>query len=406
MNASILVSPPSVSSTVPVMRKSRKSHVGFVFMAAFLAAVVPGGRACAADAVQDAPAGQAQSYLDDAQLDAYDAAKKETDPRKRATRLFEFFQKYPNSVLLESADYQEIKTVEDEYNTYYAARQEADLNKRADLLLEFLRKYPESTLREHVDTEYVNMMRQASREKKYDLLESVSEKWLKTHTTDREAYAFVAEAAMNLEKYGRCAECLEAIYKMQPSAELAREIYSVYQKTDNLDKQSEWAEKLFQLPEFEKDYMLRYSLVVKYTRENNLDKAAEYASLTLKALDAANPPDAKAQEDARKMRRACHHVLGNYHLEKRNYAAAVLSYKDAVKAEKYPQGYYMIGVCLENQKDVEQAILYYAAAESMGGEEAPKAKARLEVLYKALHNDTLIGIEKVYKKAKEILAES
>ena len=39
----------------------------------------------------------------------------------------------------------------------------------------------------------------------------------------------------------------------------------------------------------------------------------------------------------------------------------------------------------------------------MGGEEAPRAKSRLEVLYKALHNDTLIGIDKVYKKAKELL---
>ena len=44
-------------------------------------------------------------------------------------------------------------------------------------------------------------------------------------------------------------------------------------------------------------------------------------------------------------------------------------------------------------------------AELMGGDQSPKAKARLELLYKALHNDTLIGIDKVYRKAKEALAE-
>jgi hypothetical protein len=45
-------------------------------------------------------------------------------------------------------------------------------------------------------------------------------------------------------------------------------------------------------------------------------------------------------------------------------------------------------------------------AELLGGEDAARAKVRLEVLYRALHNDTLIGIDKVYKKARELLAET
>jgi len=39
----------------------------------------------------------------------------------------------------------------------------------------------------------------------------------------------------------------------------------------------------------------------------------------------------------------------------------------------------------------------------MDGEYAERAKARLELLYKALHNDTLIGIDKVYTKDNETL---
>ncbi len=46
-------------------------------------------------------------------------------------------------------------------------------------------------------------------------------------------------------------------------------------------------------------------------------------------------------------------------------------------------------------------MLWYAKAELQGGEIAPKAKENLEQLYKALHNNTLIGIEKVYRRAKE-----
>lgn len=77
----------------------------------------------------------------------------------------------------------------------------------------------------------------------------------------------------------------------------------------------------------------------------------------------------------------------------------------ASQIEKYDQGYYEIGLCMDKQKKVDEASLYYAMAELTGGESAPKAKARLEILYKALHNDTLVGINKVYTKAKELLAE-
>ena len=52
------------------------------------------------------------------------------------------------------------------------------------------------------------------------------------------------------------------------------------------------------------------------------------------------------------------------------------------------------------QKNVDDAMLWYARAEQNGGEYAPKAKENLEQLYKALHNETLIGIEKIYRKAQ------
>ncbi len=106
------------------------------------------------------------------------------------------------------------------------------------------------------------------------------------------------------------------------------------------------------------------------------------------------------------MRRACYHVIASNFLEKGNYAEAISAFQKAVQADKYAEGYYKIGLCLDNQKKVEDAILNYALAELMGGEDALKAKTRLEVLYKALHNNTLIGVDKVYKKAKELLAGS
>jgi tetratricopeptide (TPR) repeat protein len=89
-------------------------------------------------------------------------------------------------------------------------------------------------------------------------------------------------------------------------------------------------------------------------------------------------------------------------MDKGNYAEAIGAFKRAIEFERYGEGYFIIAQCLE--KEIEEAILHYAKAELTGGEYAPKAKARLEKLYKALHNDTLIGIDKIYKRAKESLA--
>jgi tetratricopeptide (TPR) repeat protein len=159
------------------------------------------------------------------------------------------------------------------------------------------------------------------------------------------------------------------------------------------------------MPEFNSDYMLRFEYVKKFSESNNLPKAAEYGQLTLNSVDLAEHKDAQTEEQLRKVRRACYHVIASNLMEKGNFVPAISAFKLAIKAERYGQGYYKIAMCLENQKNVEEALLYYAVAEAMGEEDAPKAKARLEVLYKALHNDTLIGIDKVYKRAKEILAE-
>jgi hypothetical protein len=354
-----------------------------------------------------ASGGQAEVfYVDDTENNAYNAARQETDPKKYAAMLFEFHHKYPKSELMRQSDYEDIKVIEDEYNVYYAARQEFDFEKRAAMLIEFAKKYPESLFMADINYEYMCMLSESSQGKKYKLLESLAEKWLKIHPNDRETYAFIAEAAMNLQEYERCGKSLEAIYVLRPSSGLARELYLCYQKTDNQAKQIEWAEKLSRMPEFEDDYMLPFDLVMRYSKDNNLSKAAEYARLTLKAADLAGQSDAKTKEQLREVHRACHHVIASDLMEKRNFAAAISGYKEAIKDERYGEGYYGIGLCLDNQKKIEEANVYYAMAELMGGEIAPKSKARLETLYRALHNNTLIGIDKVYQKAKESLEAS
>jgi tetratricopeptide (TPR) repeat protein len=348
------------------------------------------------------------SNIGEAEYNLFSAAKQEPDPQKRAAKLIEFLQKYPKSTLanqIPGDDYKNINMLDDEYSAYYAARKEPDFEKRGAMLLEFIKNHPQSIIIGNINSEYMAMLKEISQSKRYELLESFAEKWLTVHPKDSETCAYVAEAAINLHEYEKSGEVLETIYAMKPSPSLAEDIHMYYQKAGNQAKEIEWAEKLFKMPEFSDDYMLRYGYVMRFFNDNNLPKAVEYAQLTLKSADLAKQPDAKTREQLQKVRRACYHVIGSNLMKQGNYAEAISAFKKALEVETYGQGYYEIGLCLDNQKQIEEAIVYYAAAELVGSEDASKAKARMELLYKVLHNDTLVGIDKVYKRAKDLLSE-
>lgn len=74
------------------------------------------------------------------------------------------------------------------------------------------------------------------------------------------------------------------------------------------------------------------------------------------------------------------------------------------------EGYYLVAQCQERTRHLDDAMFSYARAVTVGGEigesaTATNAKQRLEQLYRATHNGTLVGIDKIYKRAKESMAQ-
>jgi len=398
---------PPEAKIISILRDISRLAVGLLALSGIFFHSNAGNCAPAYEAQSDsASAPDEQDYLiDEAEENAYRAAKREPDSGKRATKLFEFYQKYPDSALMRESDFEEIKQIENAYYDYYEARNEPDLEKRATLLIEFSRKYPDSNLVGNIEDDYVTMLKELWQEKKYALLETVSEKWLEVHPKDREALMFNAGAAMNLHEFEKCGKSFEAMYEMDPLPGLAREIHNCYQRTENLEKRIEWADRLFEITDFKDDFMLRFDCATKFYEERHLSQAAKYAKLTLESADLAEQRDASDDGQLTKVRQACYHIIASDFLGKEDCDAAITYFKKTVQSEQHGQIYYQIGICLDKQKEIEKAMLYYAMTELMDGEDASKAKSRLEILYKALHNQTLVGVEKVYKKAKESLAE-
>jgi tetratricopeptide (TPR) repeat protein len=302
------------------------------------------------------------------------------------------------------AEDQETSYTDEEYEAWDKAAKEPDLEKRGTMLLEAIQKYPKTTLMPNLNGAYESLLFEVRKAEKYELLEQLAEKWLKLHPNNITTIKYIATAAEKLGHDERCAECLEEIYKSEPSGGVAYTLLQTYKRLNNQAKYSEWAEKIFKMPEFDGDYILRAEFVKKYANANNFPKAAEYAQLTLKSADVAEKakqPDAQTKEELRDVRHVCYHIIGMNLFEKDKFAEAITAFTQALKYGKYAEGYYYIAVCQHKLGKVDEAMVSYACASLQGGEVEKKSKDALEKIYKAIHNGTTIGIDKIYNKAKD-----
>jgi tetratricopeptide (TPR) repeat protein len=303
----------------------------------------------------------------------------------------------------EEAAQEETAYSEEEYNAYMSAANEPDYGKRGDMLLAFIKEYPKSTLMTYINAAYTQLLFTCEQEKKYEQLEPLAEKWLKLHPGDMQTMAYIVAAAGQLGHNQKCVDYLEQIYKLQPTGNYAKAIADLHKKLGNDAEYIEWTEKLLEYPEYEANYGLRFELMQKYLKDGDMAKAAEYARLTLKSAALVKSDDPAVQEHLHKVKHVSYDLIGKIQYEEGDYKNAIKSFQQALGLEKYCEGYYYIGMILWKQESIEEAMIYFAAAELQGGTSETKAKEHLEALYKSLHNDTTIGINKVYNKAKDLM---
>ncbi len=302
---------------------------------------------------------------------------------------------------------QEQEYSEEEYDAYEKAKDEKDPAKKADALVAFMEKYPKSKLQQYIVAEYQNLAYGLRTNKQFDMLMALSERWLKFFPQDLQTCAYALEAASELGHTQKRLEYAQKIYAMKPTGPLAYEIAEAYKKAGNETAHLEWLHKVMEYPEYAGDFKLRLDLAQKYATEKNLNKAAEYAQLTLKSLEAAAKPDGVSDADwkktTRSVRRACHWLLGLNYYEDKKYPQAVQAFNEALKAEVFDAAFYYIGLSQWKMDQIDEATISFGAAELLKGEHQSQAKEYLEKLYRALHNNTTVGIDKVYKKAQALL---
>ena len=301
-----------------------------------------------------------------------------------------------------------------EYAEWEAADKEPDILKSGSMLIEFIQKSSGSTLRPYGEDSYMRLLNRCVEEKKYQELETLAEQWNTFKPGDDNIVRMIAAAAKELKHTEKYLQMLEEMYKKTPQMNYAQEIAGLYKETKNDAKYVEWSEIILKAPEGASDFLRHYELFQHYSANKNSAKTMEYAQSTLKTIDQAKNQPADVAKALPEIRHALNHYIGATYYSEKKYDDAISYLMRALRDKKYSNGYYLIANCLWEQKKILNARLAFAKAQLFGESSqastedksiAPKAKERMEQLHRALHNDTLTGINNRYKQAQEMSDE-
>jgi hypothetical protein len=309
---------------------------------------------------------------------------------------------------------EEYAAYEADYAAWEAADKEADILKSGAMLLEFMKKNPTSKLLPYAEGSYMRLLNKCVAEKKYQELEPLAEQWNAFKPGDDNIVRMIAAAAKELKHTEKYLQVMEEMYKKTPQLDFAIEIRNLYKDLKNDAKYVEWTQTVMKAPEEASNFLLHYDLFNHYSDKKDSAKIREYALSTLKAIDQLKNPSAEEAKIIPDIRHALNHNIGVMNFTDKKYDDAITYFMRALRDKKYSNGYYLIGNSLWEQKKILNARLAFAKAQLQGegtrasSEDksiAPKAKERMEQLHKSLQNNTLVGIDRQYKRAQEISDE-
>jgi tetratricopeptide (TPR) repeat protein len=301
---------------------------------------------------------------------------------------------------------------DEEYDAYEKATKEPDPDRRQVALIAFMDKYPKSKLQQYIVYAYKTLLTEYHKNKNYAKLLPAAEAWLKYEPNDLPTTAYIADAAKGMGDDKKFVEYAEKIYTAKPDVALAYDIAQSYKKIGDAAKAKEWTDKTLVDSKYAaKEINSQMEAIDKLVKEKNFAKAAEAAQMALKTVESSKKPEGISDADWNKMvtglKRSSHYLAGVNHYDQDKYTECIQSMEQALAIDsKFDWPYYYIGLCQEkiaysknNLDMMEDAIISFAKAVVLKGEAASQAKDRLERLYKAAHNNTLVGVERRYAKA-------
>ena len=291
----------------------------------------------------------------------------------------------------------------EEYSAYQAITGESDPAKKTDLILNFFKTYPKSTLAQHITADFNAMLKSLQDGNRWSQSITVGRQFLTVVPEDNYTIALVANAYAETKDYKNFVVFGEEVYKKSPSGNLAYSLAKAYQSLGNNAKLAEWAEKtVAKLPD---SHEMLLELAKIYVDANRSAEADKYAKQCLKVIQAAAKPEQSSEKDWTAYKNysqmMCYYIIGKVAYDKQSYAQAVSNLEQHIKLNaRNDMAYYMLGESYWQTRNATLALKNYAKASLLGGNAAGPAKQKLEMMWKASHQGSLTGLDKVIAAAK------
>ncbi len=307
-----------------------------------------------------------------------------------------------------------------DFAQYDGIKKEADAQKRADLLLAYLKERPISKLLLNAVNDYLECVKpQKDPAKAGSMIETLiaaipTEQTIKAAEIPVGVEEFTKEQLVPSQKialsslatiyyqaknYPKAAETLEKIYAMAPDKSLLPVLADVY-KQFNADKYITYAQKILTESPIEQSYGTALDLAQFQIQKNDLKAAIELYSKVMNVYGEKVPPG--VQEPAWNATRAfAYGLIASGIYTTKDYPKAIEAYGKVTNFDsKREDAYYFIGMSKWQTKDQAGAIESFAKCVVLNGPTyGAKAKTYMEQLYKAEHNGSTDGIDKVLAKA-------
>jgi len=301
---------------------------------------------------------------------------------------------------------------DEEYAAYEAATKEPDLAKRQQLLIKFMKDNPKSALKEHIVASYVALRNDLFEKKQWALLVVTAEGYLATFDpNDSVSVALIAESYRNLGNHEKFVEWGQKVFASKPTADYAYRLAKSYEALKDDAKYLEWGQKTMELlPAEGANVPIHIEFVTKHmliqAEKKQLGQTATHAQKLLTLLEKAPKPASVTDKEwkeyiAKESERALT-FIGESYYEKEKWKETLATYQKVLKLHPQSQlAYYRIGICQYKLDDPDTAIENLALAHVLEGSYSKSAYGYLETLYKAMHNNTTVGLNRVIDQARK-----
>lgn len=285
----------------------------------------------------------------------------------------------------------------EEYNEYQKA-----VSDGPEAILAFVEAHPDSTLNQYATGAYLKAMQEALNQGNNEAVVEAGENYMEAIDPEKyEVLLLTTYASYNSKAYEKAVKYGEKTYNVKPDPELAMILAESYLSMDQVEEMIPWTDKACVAGDVGTCSSMFSYIASFFATEKKWDRSAEYARKVIESLEGKAKPAQLTQGKINEMLSDAYSFIGRSASESKEWGAVKANYDKSVEyapqnTSRKAEALFWTGMSLWNQKQIENAMEYFARGCADEYKETPYAELclrELQRLYKGTHNGSLAGFE-------------